>query len=95
MAKTYITNETFNDPKTGTPINYERLCISGSISGQPHTLKLKLEPTELSLAKILLSSNEELSVGSRPITPEEEDGFFTKNQRKNSDDDKIDLDDDD
>lgn len=43
----------------GEQVNYERLCISGYIGGEIHTLEIKLEKSELLLAKMLLSSSEE------------------------------------
>jgi len=59
VAKVQIIEKTFNDTATGRPVTYKRLAIMGYVSGTIHTLELKLEPSELLLAEIILSSNEE------------------------------------
>lgn len=97
MAKVYIANLSFNNDN-GEIIPYKRLCISGIINGETQTLQIKLSPTEELLAKMLLESEEEpLETVTRTASDDESDEFF-KNIKKNgrsSDDDKINLDEDD
>lgn len=90
MAKVFISQHSFNDDN-GVPVNYERLSISGYVGGEVHTLELKLEKSELLLAKMLLTSNEEKPEQvARAATAEEKD-FFNKQHT----DDKIHLEEDD
>lgn len=56
MAVVSVIKQSFDDPQTGKPINYERLAIMGYIDGQEYTLELKLTPAELLSAKMLLNS---------------------------------------
>jgi hypothetical protein len=78
MALVQIAKRTFNDEKTGKNVEYERLCIIGYLDGVTHTLEVKLEKSELMLAKILLNSKGEkaqvtLGDSGDPVDP---DGFL-------------------
>lgn len=91
MALTQVIKKTFTDPNTGQPIEYERLAIIGVLSGETHTLELKLGSSDLKLAKILLSSNEEIPEQIvRAANDAELDAFLSQNAGRSSDD-KIDL----
>lgn len=46
----------------GKPIKWNVLQVTGSLDGLAHTLELKLSKTEAMLAKILLTSDENLEV---------------------------------
>lgn len=77
MTNVAIITKNFIDEKTGNPVNYERLQITGWLDGVQHTLELKLEKSELLLAKILLSSQESAPETSvRKPTEEEIDAFL-------------------
>jgi len=65
MAKVYILKQIYDNPTTGEQIPYERLAISGSLNGETMTLELKLEKSQLQLAKALLNSDEKLDVSLR------------------------------
>jgi len=58
MAQVKIITKEFTDDQ-GKVVQYERLAIIGYVSGEIHTLELKLNSSETLLAKMLLSSNEE------------------------------------
>lgn len=94
MATTYIGKFNFED-SNGKQVDYERLCISGYVSGEIFTLELKLEKSDLLLAKMLLKSDEKTPVViSRKATDDEKnDGI--RIPVKNRSTDTIDLDDDD
>lgn len=63
MSSVKIVEKVYTPEDGSKPFTYERLAIIGSIDGVEHTLELKLEKSEMLLAKILLASNEDLSVG--------------------------------
>lgn len=103
MADVRIIKKTFKDEETGREIPYERLGIIGSVGGETHTLELKLENGDMLAAKMLLASEEKLSISSRPSSQgeqvtvnrrsaEQADDFFKTNNRN---DDKINLNEDD
>jgi len=82
MAVVKIIEHQFQN-EAGQPVKYERLAIIGYVSGEVHTLELKLEKSEILLAKMLLNSEEEkpLSVISSP-SPEEKAAFDENVNRK-------------
>lgn len=88
--------EPFENDK-GELVKYKRLCISGYLGGEVHTLEIKLEKSELLLAEILLSSKEEKPVtDSHRSTDEEQEEFqrgITReaDERKASDDELEDI----
>lgn len=69
--KVAIVKHEFTDEKTGEIRPYERLALLGSVGGETHSLELKLTKAELLIAKILLSSNEELTIVPSKINDEE------------------------
>lgn len=72
MAIVKILKLSFTPEGQDDPVKYERLGLIGVIGGETHTLEIKLEPAELKLAKILLSSTEGvLSSEVRPATADE------------------------
>jgi len=77
MAHVQVLQKTFND-KEGKAVNYRVLAITGSVNGEPFTLELKGNKTELTMAKMLLDSTEELEVTSHPATTEEQDEFLSQ-----------------
>ena len=71
MAIVQITTLEFvNDD--GKTVPYKRLTITGYIGGEIQTLELKLSPTELLLAGMLLKSTEEKPVQSVRKATEDE-----------------------
>lgn len=91
MARIEVVPKVYNNPDTGEKVDYERLVITGSMDGISHSLELKLEKSELLLAKILLASKEE-TVSSTRAASEAELSEFLANKSKLSDDDKFKLD---
>jgi len=83
MSHVAIIKNTFNDAKTGLPVTYERLAITGYVGGEIQTLEIKLEKSELMLAKILLSSNEQAPTTSvHKATEDELDDFIVNVKHK-------------
>lgn len=92
-ADVYIAKRNFTNEKTGEIIPYNRLAIGAYINGEYQALELKLNNSEMLLAKIILSSNEEAPAAtSRKANEEELDDFFKKNQGRSSSDDELNLD---
>lgn len=85
MAKVYIATLQFNNNETGEIVPYKRLCITGSVNGDSHTLELKLSKEQLVLAEMLLTSKEEVSTSTRKASAEEVDNFLSENKHKNDD----------
>lgn len=80
-----ITQQFTND--NGEQIPYKRLCITGYLGGEIQTLELKLSKSDLLLAELLLTSNEEKpTVDTRKAT-EDEQPSVTRNENN-----KLDLD---
>jgi len=79
MATITILEKTFKDKDSGENISYNRLAIIGTINGETHTLEIKLEPTQLMLAKMLLASTEELETATHKATDEEKEQFGNGN----------------
>jgi len=79
MATITILEKTFKDKDSGENISYNRLAIIGSINGETHTLEIKLEPTQLMLAKMLLASTEDFETQTHPATDEEKEQFGAGN----------------
>jgi len=95
MAKVAIVQmEPFLNDK-GEEVNYQRLCISGYVGGELHTLEIKLEKSELLLAKMLLSSTENKPTTVARKSSEDELNTFLDENKHNSSDSKIDLENDD
>lgn len=92
MAQVRIIKKTFTDDN-GNITPYKRLALIGSISGETHTLELKLSAAELLAAEMILSSNEELTVATTHTTPDDADAFFKANKGRSADD-RIDLNED-
>ena len=68
--------EPFENDK-GEVIKYKRLCISGYIGGSLETLEIKLEKSEMLLAKMLLTSTEDApTVTAGKATAEERAAFL-------------------
>lgn len=81
MATVKILKQQFTNDK-GELIDYERLAIIGYVSGELHTLELKLSSSELMLAKMLLSSNEEKpSTQTRHASEDEKKAFDANTKR--------------
>lgn len=79
MATVKVLQKNFVN-EAGENVPYERLAIIGYVSGEIHTLELKLSSSELMLAKMLLSSNEEQpTTHSHSATEEEKANFEAKN----------------
>jgi len=53
MAVVKIVRHEFTDRETNKVTPYERLAIIGYVGGEVHTLELRLEKSELLLAKML------------------------------------------
>jgi len=76
MAHVQIIKKTFNNEATGQAVDYERLAITGIIGGSVQTLEIKLEKTELMLAKMLLDSKEKLDTSVRAVNEAEQSDFL-------------------
>jgi len=82
MAHVEIIKKTFNNEATGQIVEYERLAIIGSIGGVTQTLEIKLEKTELMLAKMLLNSTEKIEISVRTANKDEIDAFLDDIEKK-------------
>lgn len=74
--------------EAGESVPYERLSITGYVSGEIHTLELKITNSEMLLAKILLSSEENKPSVKTRHAVENESPEVTKikvNKSKNDD----------
>jgi len=99
MAHVQVIKKSFTNDETGKVAEYERLAITATISGVPHTLEVKLSNAELLAAKMLLSSEEKLSVasgksGGNVKTERVQDGadeFFSKKNSGRTASDDINL----
>lgn len=76
----YVDDRTFNDDK-GNSVDYSRLCLSGTINGETLTLEFKLSKTERQMAKLILSTTEDLKTEARAASEEELEAFLEHNTR--------------
>ena len=82
MAVVKIVQHEFTDRETNKITPYERLAIIGYVGGEIHTLELRLEKSELLLAKMLLTSKEEEpETTSRKANELEIDDFLSLNSK--------------
>jgi len=92
MTAVQVVKKSFTNDE-GRTIPYQVLAIIGTVQGSTHTLEVKLNKTEAMLAEMLLTSKEKIETTSRKATDDELDDFFKKN--KKTDDNQINLEDDD
>jgi len=59
MATFTIETKTFDDPKTGNVIPYDRFVIKGYVLGKLREVALKLEKNELAMVSMIMDSTEQ------------------------------------
>jgi len=80
MAKFEIKTKTFDDPKTGNVIPYDRLVVSGYVMGKLREVELKVDKNQLEMISMIMDSDESKPVvEARKANEDEIDNFLELN----------------